>query len=189
MTAYGHALAMAGQFITFSRNFSTVNKQKVENFILLLNREFQPELQPNSEQKAHVYSFSPAVANALVACMCFSVTSFLFIIVNLSKKHVSIVIRFKDIVKLFVSTIKCWRIPYYVVDCCVALNFPQSRWSVSIHDFLLNTFNNCVFICHVKNNAVCRCNRKPIMVILPFSICPTKKVCVNAVFSNNVSFF
>ena len=126
MTAYGHALAMAGQFITFSRNFSTVNKEKVENFILLLNREFQPELQPNSEQKAHVYSFSPAVANALVACMCFSVTSFLFIIVNLSKKHVSIVIRFKDIVKLFVSTIKCWRIPYYVVDCCVALNFPQS---------------------------------------------------------------
>jgi hypothetical protein len=37
---YGHALAMAGQFITFCRNVCTVNEQKVEIFILLLNSVF-----------------------------------------------------------------------------------------------------------------------------------------------------
>jgi len=36
----GYALAMAGQFITFSPNVSTVNEQKAEIFILLLNRVF-----------------------------------------------------------------------------------------------------------------------------------------------------
>jgi hypothetical protein len=36
----GYALAMAGQFITFCRNVCPVNEQKVEFFILLLNREF-----------------------------------------------------------------------------------------------------------------------------------------------------
>jgi hypothetical protein len=36
----GHALAMAGQFITFCRNVCPVNEQKAEIFILLLNREF-----------------------------------------------------------------------------------------------------------------------------------------------------
>jgi hypothetical protein len=35
-----HALAMAGQFITFCRNVCPVNEQKVEIFILLLNRVF-----------------------------------------------------------------------------------------------------------------------------------------------------
>lgn len=33
------ALAMPGQFITFRRNVSTVNEQKVEIFILLLNSD------------------------------------------------------------------------------------------------------------------------------------------------------
>jgi hypothetical protein len=36
----GHALAMAGQFITFCRNVCPVNEQKVEIFILLFNRVF-----------------------------------------------------------------------------------------------------------------------------------------------------
>jgi len=36
----GHALAMAGQFITFCRNVRPVNEQKVEIFILFFNREF-----------------------------------------------------------------------------------------------------------------------------------------------------
>jgi hypothetical protein len=40
MTPNGHALAMAGQFITFCPNISTVNEQKVKIFILLLNRIF-----------------------------------------------------------------------------------------------------------------------------------------------------
>jgi len=40
MAAYGHALAMAGQFITFCRNVCPVNEQKVEIFILLFNRVF-----------------------------------------------------------------------------------------------------------------------------------------------------
>lgn len=40
VTYNGHALAMAGQFITFCRNVSSVNEQKVEFFILLPNREF-----------------------------------------------------------------------------------------------------------------------------------------------------
>jgi len=31
---------MAGQFITFCWNFSPANEQKVEIFIILLNREF-----------------------------------------------------------------------------------------------------------------------------------------------------
>ena len=35
-----HALAMAGQFITFCWNVCPINEQKVEIFILLLNREF-----------------------------------------------------------------------------------------------------------------------------------------------------
>ena len=36
----GHALAMAGQFITFCPNVCPVNEQKVEIFILLLNSVF-----------------------------------------------------------------------------------------------------------------------------------------------------
>jgi hypothetical protein len=43
MTHNVHALAMAGQFITFCRNVCPVNQQKVEIFILLLNREFSAE--------------------------------------------------------------------------------------------------------------------------------------------------
>ena len=35
-----HALAMAGQFMIFRRNLSPVNEQKVDIFILLLNRDF-----------------------------------------------------------------------------------------------------------------------------------------------------
>jgi len=40
MAPNGHALAMAGQFITFRRNACPVNEQKVEIFILLFNRVF-----------------------------------------------------------------------------------------------------------------------------------------------------
>jgi len=39
----GHALAMAGQFITFCRNVCTVNEQKADIFILLLNRVFSAQ--------------------------------------------------------------------------------------------------------------------------------------------------
>jgi len=38
MTHNGYALAMAGQFITFCPNVCPVNEQKVDIFILLLNR-------------------------------------------------------------------------------------------------------------------------------------------------------
>jgi len=40
IAANGHALAMAGQFITFCWKVCPVNEQKVEIFILLLNRVF-----------------------------------------------------------------------------------------------------------------------------------------------------
>jgi hypothetical protein len=40
MAYYVHALAMAGQFMIFRRNLSPVNEQKVDIFILLLNRDF-----------------------------------------------------------------------------------------------------------------------------------------------------
>jgi hypothetical protein len=40
ITANGHALAMAGQFITFCRNVCPINEQKPRFFILLLNRVF-----------------------------------------------------------------------------------------------------------------------------------------------------
>jgi hypothetical protein len=40
ISAYGHALAMAGQFITFCRNVCPVNEQKLEIIILLFIREF-----------------------------------------------------------------------------------------------------------------------------------------------------
>jgi hypothetical protein len=65
----GHALAMAGQFITFCRNVCPVNEQKVEIFILLLISDFfSPELLPNNEQKADECTSRPAIANALVSC-------------------------------------------------------------------------------------------------------------------------
>ena len=68
MAPNGHALAMAGQFITFSRNVCPVNEQKVEIFILLFNRVFQPELPPNNEQKADKNArHAQLFANALVA--------------------------------------------------------------------------------------------------------------------------
>jgi len=62
------ALAQAGQSITFSQNKSTVNKQKVEIMILSSIENFQPELQPNSEQIVDGFHFSPACANAFVVC-------------------------------------------------------------------------------------------------------------------------
>jgi hypothetical protein len=40
LTANGHALAMAGQFITFCWNVCPVNGQKAEIFILLHNSVF-----------------------------------------------------------------------------------------------------------------------------------------------------
>ncbi len=36
------------------------------------SKNFQPGLLPNREQKAHVYSFSPAIANANVVGSLFS---------------------------------------------------------------------------------------------------------------------
>jgi hypothetical protein len=42
----------AGIQCIFSRNKSTVNKQKAETFILLLEREFSAGTAANSEQKA-----------------------------------------------------------------------------------------------------------------------------------------
>jgi hypothetical protein len=57
---------MAGQFITFCRNVSPVNEQKVEIFICCSIEYFQPELLPNNEQKAHEMHVCPAIANALV---------------------------------------------------------------------------------------------------------------------------
>jgi hypothetical protein len=39
----GHALAMAGQFMTFCWNVCPVNEQKAKIFILLLNRVFSAE--------------------------------------------------------------------------------------------------------------------------------------------------
>jgi hypothetical protein len=40
LAANVNALAMAGQFMIFCPNVCPVNEQKVEIFILLLNREF-----------------------------------------------------------------------------------------------------------------------------------------------------
>jgi len=55
-----HALAMAGQFITFCRNVRPVNEQKVEIFILLLNSVFQPEPLLNNQQKADKMHVTPS---------------------------------------------------------------------------------------------------------------------------------
>jgi len=78
MAAYGHALAMAGQFITFCRNVCPVNEQKVEIFILLFNRVFQPEPLLNNQQKADKMHVCPAIANALVG----RIFSFLSTVLN-----------------------------------------------------------------------------------------------------------
>jgi len=51
-----HALAMAGQFITFCPNVCPVNEQKVEIFILLFNREFSAG------------NYSPTANKKLITC-------------------------------------------------------------------------------------------------------------------------
>jgi len=56
----GHALAMAGQFMTFCRNVCTVNEQKVEIFFCRSIRNIQPELLPNNEQKADKMHVTPS---------------------------------------------------------------------------------------------------------------------------------
>jgi hypothetical protein len=48
-----------------ARNKSTVNEQIVEIFIHSSSKNFQPELQPNSEQKADEMHITPAIANAM----------------------------------------------------------------------------------------------------------------------------
>jgi hypothetical protein len=63
---YVHALAMAGQFITFCRNVCPVNEQKVEIFILLRNREFSARATAKQRTKADECTSRPAIANALV---------------------------------------------------------------------------------------------------------------------------
>src|SRR5690348_4386091 len=67
MAGNGHALAMAGQFITFCRNFCSVNEQKVEIFILLLNSVFSARnCCPITNKKLMKCTSRPAIANALV---------------------------------------------------------------------------------------------------------------------------
>jgi hypothetical protein len=64
MAAYGHALAMAGQFITFCRNVCTVNEQKVEIIILLLIKEFLARNYSQIANKKLIKCTSrPAIAN------------------------------------------------------------------------------------------------------------------------------
>src|SRR5690349_20392708 len=60
---------MAGQFITFCRNVSPVNEQKVIFLFCCSIEYFQPTLQPNSEQKLMKCASRPAIANALVRRM------------------------------------------------------------------------------------------------------------------------
>jgi len=77
ITYNGHALAMAGQFITFCRNVCPVNEQKVEIFICCSIAYFQPELPPNNEQKADKNArHAQLFANALVGCWLISHDSF-----------------------------------------------------------------------------------------------------------------
>jgi hypothetical protein len=62
-----HALAMAGQFITFCRNVCPVNEQKVEIFILLLNSVFSARNYCRITNKKLIKCTSrPAIANANV---------------------------------------------------------------------------------------------------------------------------
>jgi len=85
-----HALTMAGQFITFCRNVRPVNEQKVEIFILLLNKRiFSPELLPNSEQKVDEMHVTPSYSpmRLLVAVL------FLWIINSVIVKSFIILLR------------------------------------------------------------------------------------------------
>ena len=67
MTHNVHALAMAGQFITFCRNVCPVNEQKAEIFILLLNRVFSARNYCQIANKKLMKCTSrPAIANANV---------------------------------------------------------------------------------------------------------------------------
>jgi hypothetical protein len=59
------ALAMAGQFMIFCRNVSPVNEQKVEIFILLLNRVLLAGTAAEQRTKADEMQVSPAIANAM----------------------------------------------------------------------------------------------------------------------------
>jgi hypothetical protein len=66
MAANDHALAMAGQFITFCWNVSPVNEQKVEIFILLLNKVFLARnYSPTTNKKLIKCTSRPAIANAM----------------------------------------------------------------------------------------------------------------------------
>jgi hypothetical protein len=51
---------MAGQFITFCRNVCTVNKQKVEIFILLLNSVLSAGTVAQQRQKADEMHVTPS---------------------------------------------------------------------------------------------------------------------------------
>jgi len=55
-----HALAMVGQFITFCRNVSPVNEQKVEILFCCSTEYFQPEPLLNNQQKAHEMHVTPS---------------------------------------------------------------------------------------------------------------------------------
>jgi hypothetical protein len=68
-----HALAMAGQFITFCRNFCPVNEQKVDIFILLLNKVFSARNYCQIVNKKLMKCTSrPAIANVGCSFICLS---------------------------------------------------------------------------------------------------------------------
>jgi hypothetical protein len=56
---------MAGHSKNFQPNKSTVNEQIVEMMIHSSTKNFQPELQPNSEQKVDGLHVTPTIANAM----------------------------------------------------------------------------------------------------------------------------
>jgi hypothetical protein len=59
---------MAGYSMLFSPERQPNKELKVHNMNKSSPEYFPPEPQPSSEQKAGVYSFSPAIANANVRC-------------------------------------------------------------------------------------------------------------------------
>jgi hypothetical protein len=63
-------LAQAGYSMLVTPERLPKKELKVQNMNKSPPEYCQPEPQHNSEQKADVYSFSPACANALVVCSC-----------------------------------------------------------------------------------------------------------------------
>jgi hypothetical protein len=72
ISANGHALAMAGQFMIFCWNVSPVNEQKVEISILLLNRVFSAETAAQQRTKADEMHVTPSYCQCDVSGCTFS---------------------------------------------------------------------------------------------------------------------